>query len=300
MSWLKAIRLQFYPMSFIAYAVGAYGAEAIGFGFDKTIFWIGYLWLFFLEVATVLSNDYFDFRSDARNKYFSPFTGGSRVLVEKLLDFRQLKTAIIVSLAISFCALAAVLAITSISLTSIATVCSILFVLAIGYTVPPVKLSYRGLGELTVGITHSFALIICGYMFQGGSLMDNFSWSLGLPLFLGVLPSIILAGVPDRDADSAVSKRTMAVRFGKRGAARLAIFFTILAAATVTIFNISGIFPDAFRGILIPVIPHAILLVYLLSKYINKNDPPDRIDGLLVAALTYIFWFGVIPLINLA
>jgi len=300
MNWLKAIRLQFYPMSFIAYAGGAYGAQAAGLGFDPFIFWLGYAWLFLIEVATVLSNDYFDFGSDKRNRYFSPFTGGSRVLVESLLDFRQVRTGILVTLGISMVVLVLLFTFTSIGAVNMIAVCGTLFILALGYTIPPVKLSYRGLGELTVGVTHSFAVILCGYMFQGGNLSDNFSWLLGLPLFLAVLPSIILAGVPDHDADEAVAKRTMAVRFGKKGAARIALAFTISATLAVIFFHYYGILPHAFAGILIPVIPHALLLAYLIIQYIRKKDPPKRIDGLLVAALTFIFWFGIVPLVNLA
>jgi putative NADPH-quinone reductase/1,4-dihydroxy-2-naphthoate octaprenyltransferase len=298
MKWLKAIRLQFYPMSFIAYAVGAHGAEAAGLGFNTLIFWLGYLWLFLLEVTTVLSNDYFDYSTDKRNRYFSPFTGGSRVLVESILNFKQVRTGIFVSLGISLVAISILFSIITITSATLLAVVST-FILAIGYTVPPIKLSYRGLGEMTVGITHSFAVIICGYIFQGGSLTDTISWLLGLPLFLAVLPSIILAGVPDRDADKAVAKKTMAVRFGIKGAARLALISTLLATLTVIIFKVAGILPEAFNGILIPVIPHAILIVYLISDYLKKDHPPERIDGLLVATLSFIFWFGIIPLGNL-
>lgn len=300
MNWLKAIRLQFYPMSFIAYTVGAFAAEFSGYGFSPLVFWLGYAWLFLLEVATVLSNDYFDYGSDRQNRFFSPFTGGSRVLVEQQLDFHQVRTGIITSLVISFAVLFVLLSIITISISHILAVCGTLFVLALGYTVPPVKLSYRGLGELTVGITHSFAVIVCGYIFQGGALSDQFSWWLGLPLFLAVLPSIILAGVPDLEADRAVSKRTMAVRFGKKGAAGIAMAFTMLAALSVIVFTLAGIHPEAFRGLFIPVLPHAILLVILLRRYIRNSHPPKRIDGLLVAALTFIFWFGIIPLVNLS
>src|SRR5690606_34146950 len=44
LAWLKAIRLQFYPMTWIAYTAGAYGAANLGYTFDRSIFWIGYLW----------------------------------------------------------------------------------------------------------------------------------------------------------------------------------------------------------------------------------------------------------------
>ncbi len=300
MNWLKAIRLQFYPMSFIAYTMGAYAAESAGYGFDPLIFWLGYAWLFLLEVATVLSNDYFDFASDRQNRFFSPFTGGSRVLVESLLDFRQVRTGIVLVLGLSFGVLFALLSLAKISFANTIVVCGGLFVLALGYTVPPVKLSYRGLGEITVGITHSFAVIICGYMFQGGAPSDYSSLWLGLPLFLAVLPSIILAGVPDYEADKAVGKRTLAVRFGKKRAAGIALFSTALALCTVALFNLLEVLPGAFNGILIPVIPHAMLLGYLLIKFMRNPNPPQRIDGLLVAALTFIFWFGIIPMINLS
>src|SRR5690625_5602732 len=69
-------------MTWIAYAVGGYGAAYLGFDFDLLTFWIGYLFLFFLEVAVVFTNDFHDYESDRINKNYSPFTGGSRVLVD--------------------------------------------------------------------------------------------------------------------------------------------------------------------------------------------------------------------------
>src|SRR5690606_23274407 len=98
---LKAMRLQFYPMTWIAYAAGAYGASRLGYGFDTLVFWIGYLWLFLLELATVMSNDYFDLETDRLNKFYSPFTGGSRVLVDNDLSPGRVRHAIIAILGIS-------------------------------------------------------------------------------------------------------------------------------------------------------------------------------------------------------
>ncbi|HKZ65375.1 MAG TPA: NAD(P)H-dependent oxidoreductase [Chitinophagaceae bacterium] len=298
-AWLKAIRLQFYPMTFIAYAAGTFGAQQAGYGFDPAIFWLGYIWLFFLEVSTVLSNDYFDYVSDKQNRFYGPFTGGSRVIVDRLLSFRQISKGIFFSLGLSFAALSILLFTIPGSLMTISMICGILFVMALGYTVPPLKLSYRGLGEITVGLTHSFAVIICGYLFQGGGIADSLPWFISLPLFLAVLPSITLSGIPDFDADKAASKKTLAVRVGKKGAARLAISFTILSAVSIIVFILLDILPGTFNGILYGVIPHAGFLSFLLFRYIKDRNPCVRIDSLMIASLTYLMWFAVIPLINL-
>lgn len=297
--WLKAIRLQFYPMSFIAYSAGAFGAQQAGFGFDPLVFWLGYGWLFFLEVTTVLSNDYFDFNSDRQNRFFGPFTGGSRVLVDGLLSFTQVTRGIALTVSLSLCFLMFTLFNAGGSLAVNAFTSLMLFLFAIGYTVPPLKLSYRGLGELTVGLTHSLFVILSGYLFQGGGVGDSLPWLVSVPLFFSVLPSIILAGIPDEDADRAAGKRTLAVRWGRRGAAKLALTFTVLAPITTIILMVSGLVTGAFDGLLYGVVPHAVLLSWMLTRYVNGPPTRGRIDTLLVAALTYLMWFAIVPLVNL-
>ena len=297
--WLKAIRLQFYPMTCLAYATGAFAADVMGYGFQTSLFWVGYLWLFLLEMATVLTNDYLDFKSDEQNKFFSPFTGGSRVIVDKLLSFKEVKRGIIYSLGLSFLVFAFLLLRVPGSWPTILIAGGVIFVLALGYTVPPLRLSYRGLGELNVGLTHSFAVVICGYIFQGGNITDALPLLLSLPMFFAVLPSIILSGVPDYEADKAVAKKTLAVRFGKKGAARLAIGFTWMAAITVIVFTLFRVAPPTFAYLVFAVIPHALFLTNRLNRYLKDPDPTPRIDSLMIASLTYLIWFALIPLINL-
>jgi len=150
-TWLKAIRLQFYPMTCLAYATGAFGADVMGYGFRAPLFWLGYLWLFLLEMATVFTNDYLDFKSDEQNKYFSPFSGGSRVIVEKYLSFKEIKKGIIYALGLSVVVFAVLLFQVPGSLPTLLITGGVVSVLALGYTVPPLRLSYRGFGELTRG-----------------------------------------------------------------------------------------------------------------------------------------------------
>lgn len=298
-SWIKAIRLQFYPMTAVAYTVGALAANQQIKLFQSLEFWFGYAWLFFLEVTTVLINERADYKTDKENQYFSAFTGGSRVLVNRLLNFAQIKKGIVVAFGLSVVMLLAVLASASRNHLEILFNSLALIVLALGYTAAPLKLAYHTLGELTVSVTHSFCVVLSGYLFLGGAVTEPIPWIISLPLCLSILPSITLAGIPDYQADKLADKRTLAVQFGQKNAARLAVIFTGLSAITVALLVLFGIYPQVFKGILIFAIPHSIYLAILINGYIKDPLPPKRIDSIIVVALTYLIWFCLIPLINL-
>jgi 1,4-dihydroxy-2-naphthoate polyprenyltransferase len=297
LAWLQALRLQFHPMAWLAYLLGALLAS-IGGGLDHAVFSWGLAALFFLEAATVLSNDLLDLESDRINVNFGPFTGGSRVLVDGRLGLPEAKRAIAVALGLALLCAGGVLASTAEPaaggglLLAMAT-------LALGYTVPPLALSHRGLGELDVGLTHATGAILCGFVFQGGALADPAPWLLSVPLALAVLPSIILAGVPDRDADRAIGKGTLAVRLGVRGALALAGSFTVLASAAALILIWTTPIGGLLAGIEYLAPLHAMLLLILLARQAPHADDLARIDGLMVASLTYMLWFVAVPLRHL-
>ncbi|AKJ95484.1 NAD(P)H dehydrogenase [Thioalkalivibrio versutus] len=298
-AWLQALRLQFYPMTFVAYAVGALVAAPAGGVFGNPVFWLGYLCLFLLEVATVLVNERVDFGSDRQNRFYGPFTGGSRVLVEGLLSARELGVGIAVALVGFALAFVALLATAPGDSGPILTVMAVLAILAIGYTAAPLKLSYRGLGELDVALTHSLGVLLCGYVFLAGDWTASLPWLLSLPLFLAIVPSITLSGIPDREADAAVGKGTLAVRLGNDGALWVALSFTILAAASGASFDALGWAQGAYAGIGYVVVPYAAWLVWLLWRALHREGPRGRIDGLMAASLGYVLWFGLFPLVNL-
>ena len=47
------------------------------------------------------------------------------------------------------------------------------------------------------------------------------------------------------------------------------------------------------------VFPHAFLLGFLIYLNWRRHQAGGRIDGLMVASLTYIGWFVLIPLLHL-
>jgi 1,4-dihydroxy-2-naphthoate octaprenyltransferase len=104
--WLRAVRLQFYPMTLLAFAVGALSA-AHGSDTNLGCFALTYAALFSIEVASVFANEIGDRGTDQANRNFGPFTGGSRVLVNADLSLRQMKTGMVWSAAIGACFAAA-------------------------------------------------------------------------------------------------------------------------------------------------------------------------------------------------
>jgi putative NADPH-quinone reductase/1,4-dihydroxy-2-naphthoate octaprenyltransferase len=293
LSWVKALRLQFYPMTWMAYTVGALGAASSP---DWLRYWLGYGFLFCAEAATVFSNEWFDFESDRRNQHHGPFNGGSRVLVQGNLSFRQIATGIGVALMLAVVCVWLLAAGAAGGAPSAALL--LMLLLALGYTVPPLKLSWRGLGELDVGITHSIGVVICGYLLQGGGWRDPFPWLVSLPMFLSILPSIILAGFPDLEADRQAGKRTLATRLGHRGTLLLAIIPALAAPVAVLLVKDAPALGGSLDGVLPWAALHALLLTVLLWR--GRRTGGGRVDLLLVAALTYIMWFVVIPLLHMS
>ena len=300
LAWLKIIRLQFYPMTWVAYSLGAVAASSGSRNFDLQVYGVGYLVLFFLELSTILTNEYYDYGTDRLNKNAGPFTGGTRMLVEGKLGFREVKTGILVALVLVIGVGSMLIRINPrVSPLSIILLLLIGVFLGLGYTAPPFKFSYRGLGELTVGLTHSPYVILCGYIFQGGSWESPLPWLLCLPLFFATLGAITLAGIPDRLADQAVSKRVLAVIFGPRGAVILASFFVCIAAISGMLLWYFRIIQGIRGGMILLVIPHGLILLFVLFKLIQSSNYDRKIDGIMTLSLSYIIWFGIIPLLAL-
>jgi 1,4-dihydroxy-2-naphthoate polyprenyltransferase len=297
-SWIRAARLQFFPMAFIAYSMGAFAADKTVGQLNILVYLIGYLVLFLIELCAIMVNDYYDYESDHLNRNYSMFTGGSRVLVDRMLEFREVRNGIAVVLLFTVIVGFVFLRINhDVSSSLIIGLFFAGIVLALGYTMPPIKFSHRGLGEVVVGITHSFYLVLCGYAFQAGTLGQSLPWMLSIPLFFAVLAAIVLAGLPDRIADEATNKKTLAVIFGPKKAVLLAGFFVLFAAVSALLIYHIEIIHWTLIVAAILIIIHGMVLSRLLYLFLKSKDYDRRIDHIMGSALSYIIWFGLIPLL---
>ncbi|MES2597308.1 MAG: NAD(P)H-dependent oxidoreductase [Verrucomicrobiota bacterium] len=285
-AWLMAIRPQFYVFPCLALTAGAWtAAHHQGSAFQWQPWVLATLGLWMAEAITVFTNELHDQATDTQNRNGGPFTGGSRVLVQGLLSEAQLRrgrtfAAIILGLVSLLLASLPGVNVTGAFILLIAGL-----LLGIGYTTPPLKFAYRTLGEVVVAFTHSVLAVMLGHFTQGGLARETQPWLVAVPLFFAILPSITLAGFPDLEADAAVGKRTLAVRFGRRAAVALAISAAFIAAATrLTTF-------DDASWLTLGILVHASALALLLVRY-GRQPRAGRMDGLLILTLSYMLWFA--------
>ena len=145
---LKFIKLgkpQFAIGLFFYFSMGALFAVLFGAQFVLSKFVLGCLIIFLSTWAVHYHNDYFDFKADYHVTP-TPISGGSGVLIEHP-EWRNLAKIMAISL-ISLAIISSIVftIIFSYQLTFVLFVI-IANLLALFYAAPPIKLSYRGLGE---------------------------------------------------------------------------------------------------------------------------------------------------------
>lgn len=286
--WLQALRPQFYFFPWLALTAGAASAAASR---SAPFHWQPYLlcwaaaWL--MESLAVFTNEIHDVQTDSLNRNSGPFTGGSRVIVQGLLSIDEVRRGRNVAAMGLACVILWLMVLPGTDLPGMLILLFAGLVLGVGYTAPPLKLACRTLGELDVALTHSALVVLLGHVSQGsGSWLQP--WLLALPMFFAVLPAIILAGFPDMEADAAVGKKTLVVRWGRRVAAWVASGAVLVAAISYAIlFRSPGWF---FLGLLL----HGGALMVSLAACV-RQPPAGRINGLLALALSYMLWFVWVP-----
>lgn len=226
--WLKAIRPKFFTATIIPVILGALLGWFETGQFNWGYFWLTMLGIVLCHTGTNLANDYFDHTSgnDWANQNPTPFSGGSRMIQNKIIPPRQILIASLIAFTIG--------SLVGLYLNAVTGGRVILIIGIIGvflgffYTGAPLRIGYRGfgVGEIAVGLGFGPLVVIGAYYVQTRHL----DW---LPLIASVPVAILIALVlyinefPDYEADKSVRKITLPVMIGKRTAA---IIYCILLA----------------------------------------------------------------------
>lgn len=265
----RLARLHFLVLGLLLYLLGYLLALLDGVEFDLIKFLFGYLVFGTAHLSVSFSNDYFDRESD-RKSLKTPFSGGSKVLVDHPeLELFALRFAVF---------LLFISAVTSLFFMKIYaySVWFFVFVLLGGllgwfYSATPVKLAYRGLGEISTMLGVGFFMTGMGY-FVGSGVLDSLFLLFSLPLSFYGLFFIITVELPDVEWDTLGKKKNFVVKFGT-GIGKLISFVSVLSATIyfliMLFLRISNNLIDWTPIVIFSFLPLFVSMFSILLK--NKN-----------------------------
>ena len=138
--------------------------------------------------------------------------------------------------------------------------------LAVLYSLGPLRLSSIGLGEIAVGIAFGVIPVVGAAWLQSG-IVNIDALLFSIPISAWVAAILLINEVPDIDADAATGKRTLPVRLGLSGTAVTYLILQILPAAVVVWHSVTGPLPLA--TIVVPLL--LTLLAFKAAAAIRKG-----------------------------
>lgn len=158
------------------------------------------------------------------------------------------------------------------------------------YTAPPVRLAYRGLGEVAVGLAFGVLPVIGSYYVQAGT----FSWRVvlaSLPIAFATVLILWVNQIVDFKPDRDTGKRTLAVIVGPRAAGR-----GMVLALALLMFG--SLFAAVFTASLIPLTLVAVLAFGLIRTVVADcwihYGRPDMLAEASFSAIRLHLTLGII------
>lgn len=254
---ILATRPPFMSAAALPVLLGTAHGAAIAPGFDALAFVMALAATILVTAAANVLNDVYDDLSgtdpgnDAR---LHPFTGGSRFIQNGVMTRGQMARwgatlagfAVLLGLLLTALEGGEILAFGALGLG-----------LGLAYSMPPIQLAARGLGECAVAVAFGLLPVTGAAWLQTGQI----TWAamlVSLPVACWVCNILLANEVPDAGADAAAGKRTLAVRLGPAGTRRLYLAVHALAALAAGGAAALGLLPPVA-----PLLPAALALAAL-------------------------------------
>jgi 1,4-dihydroxy-2-naphthoate octaprenyltransferase len=243
--YFLATRPAFLTASAAPVLVGsAMGFAATG-SFSVSLFLPALFATMLLHSGANVANDYYDHLSgnDAANKNPTPFSGGCRFIQNGIMSARATLLESVILLAAG-----GLLGIVILILTRS------VFILLLGlaglfggffYTAPPLKFSYRTLGEIAIALLFGILPVTGSYFLQTGRV-DFHVIPAAIIVSILIFLIIFINEFPDVAPDAAVGKKTLVVRFGVGPCAvlyRTALILTYLVAVASLLLDRMMLYP---------------------------------------------------------
>lgn len=267
------------PKIWIASTVPLILAHALAFGQKGQLnfYWlvISLIGIYSIEIAKNALNDVVDYKSGAdlfvQKDKQTPFSGGKKVIVEDILTIKETLVIFVLTLALGvgigiyivFQREFLVLPIGIVGVT-----------LAVFYSLPPVKLCYRGLGEVAIGITFGPLMVAGAYLVQTGHVTPEV-FLVSLPIGFIISGVIWINQYPDYEADYKAKKFNWVVKLGKKKG--LKVYKALLTLPFVTLIFIALYFYNPFWLLPLLSIPLAVNAIKVAKE--NYEQIPNMLEA---------------------
>lgn len=289
---LRATRLPFLSATIVPVVLGIAVAAAHGF-FDPLAALLTVVGASLVHLGVNTANDVLDTAQGADDANVTPtkYSGGSRVIQYGLLSLRQMAT-IAGGLYVAAALIGLVLLATRGSMALLA-IGVVGLALSLAYTAPPLKLAYRGLGEITVAVGFGPLMLLGAYVVQSGGSLSWEPFVASIPVAVLVALILYVNEIPDRRGDAHAGKRTLPVRWSPEtvvlgwDAAVVAVYAAVVGGVGVG---------------LLPITALLVLVTIPLAKRVHDGLRPnyDNPYGLMAVMAANIQLHLVVGLLLLA
>ncbi|MDX2162926.1 MAG: prenyltransferase [bacterium] len=285
--WRMARPLQLLSI-FLVYTVGCLAACAAGAAFNAGAFAWGWAALVVLSVSIHYINEAADYETDALTVR-TPFSGGSGVLPGGAITRSAAYQAAYIALGIG-------VGIALLGGLAGAIPPSALLILGIGtfggwmYSAPPLKLAWRGWGELDNALLGGLLLPLCGFAMVTTVTVE--AVCAFIPFTLLVFTNLLATTWSDRAADAQVGKYTLAT-FVPAGWLRRLYVVVLIAACVWFAACVGGAIPVSLAWMILPALP---LMAWGAARYTRTESPHASVTLMVVFLVAQLVGWGAAAL----
>ncbi len=275
MNVLLALFAMSRPLQLVAVILVYLMGTAIAGSMDSTRLLWGLLALLPVSASIHYANEYADHETDALTTP-TPFSGGSGALPRTGIDRRWALGAAWVSLSLGMSVALVGLALAEMPLAGLG-------VLIVGaffgwmYSLPPLKLAWRGWGELVNAMLGGMALPVYGFAVHIGHI-DLEAIVASFPFSALVFINLLATQWPDRQADFQVGKYTLATRWSPYRL-RLAYHLGVLAAFLALILLMGSVIPSSVAYSSFLIVP---LVIWGSLTYTRTESPLPTVSAMVL------------------
>jgi len=276
-AWWKLSRVPFLSVGILPLILGFVLAWRLGYRGPLGLYVLSTIAVILVMWMTYYLGEWNDLQGDRINQKFNRFSGGSRVLVKGVFPAGF-------SLLLGYgCLVGAILIGSCIYLryqndfrTLVLGGLGIFF--GFFYSSKPFRISYHGLGEILIGFCYGWLPIATGFFLFTGFFSQQV-FLLSIPIGLSIFNVILINEFPDEEADWAIGKKHLVVRFGKERMGDLYIGLSILTGFSF-IKIIWGFGHIPYWLLVLSSIPSILILWNLAQVWRGNYCDPKKLEVL--------------------